>query len=167
MFWFVVTQYNRTHRLNVIEGVNDEAIWNKYREELIRYASLMVGPSEAEDLLSTVVVRVLGRRRLADLDDPRSYLYRAVTNEARSLIRWRRRRPSLQAVTLSIPTDVRPEVLEAVIGLPDRQRAAVYLTYWRDLPVAEVAQLMGCSSGSVKRYLHVARNKLGEVLDDD
>ncbi|MGC2240541.1 MAG: sigma factor, partial [Acidimicrobiia bacterium] len=76
----------------MIGGVDDEAVWNKYREELIRYASMLVGPADAEDLLSSVVLRVLSRRRLSDLDDPRSYLYKSVTNEARSLIRWRRRR---------------------------------------------------------------------------
>ncbi|MGC2241382.1 MAG: sigma factor-like helix-turn-helix DNA-binding protein, partial [Acidimicrobiia bacterium] len=65
------------------------------------------------------------------------------------------------------PADVEPGVLDAVLELPNRQRAAVYLTYWRDLPVSEVASLMGCSAGSVKRYLHVARSKLREVLEDD
>jgi RNA polymerase sigma-70 factor (ECF subfamily) len=146
--------------------VDDEAVWNKLREELTRYASMLVGPSDAEDLLSTVVVRVLSRRHFSDLDDPRSYLYKAVTNEARSLIRFRSRRP-LTTAESALPPDVQPEVFEAVLRLPNRQRAAVYLTYWRDLPVAEVAQLMGCRAGSVKRYLHMARNKLKGVLEDD
>lgn len=150
----------------MIGGVGDEAIWNKYRDELIRYASMLVGPADAEDLLSSVVLRVLNRRQLSDLDNPRSYLYKSVTNEARSLIRWRRRRLP-RTRTESVPTDVEPEVLDAVLRLPNRQRAAVYLTYWRDLPVREVASLMGCSTGSVKRYLHMARSKLREVLEDD
>jgi RNA polymerase sigma-70 factor (ECF subfamily) len=146
--------------------VNDDAIWNKHRDELIRYASMLVGPDDAEDLVSTVVVRVLSRRRLADLDDARSYLFRSVLNEARSLVRRRRRRP-VQREADVLPVDIEPEVLAAVLALPRRQRAAVYLTYWRDLPVAEVADLMGCRPGSVKRYLHIARNRLREVFDDD
>jgi DNA-directed RNA polymerase specialized sigma24 family protein len=161
-----MTLYNQSDPVNVIEGVNDEAIWNKHREELIRYGSVLVGPADAEDLLSVVVVRILNRRSLADLDDPRSYLYRSVTNEARSLVRWRSKRLS-RTVTTSLPADVEPEVLEAVLELPNRQRAAVYLAYWRDLPMVEIAQLMGCSPGSVKRYLHVAKKKLREVLEDE
>lgn len=150
----------------MIRGVNEEAIWNKHRDELIRYASMLVGPDDAEDLLSTVVVRVLSQRQLSDLDDARSYLYRSVLNEARSLVRRRRRR-RYERVSVVLPGDVEPEILAAVRALPERQRAAVYLTYWRDLPVAEVAQLMGVRPGSVKRYLHIARNRLREEFEDD
>ena len=59
---------------------------------------------------------------------------------------------------------MRPDVFTAVVGLPERQRAAVYLTYWRDLPVQEVAALMGCRPGTVKRYLHLARHRLRGTL---
>lgn len=113
-----------------------------------------------------MVVRVLNRRRLSDLEDARSYLYLSVLNEARSLVR-RRRRQRLEPGFDVMPVDVEPEILAAVLDLPSRQRAAVYLTYWRDLSVGEVAGLMGCRPGSVKRYLHMARNRLREVFDDD
>ena len=146
--------------------VSDEAIWNKHREELIRYATLLVGPDEAEDVLSTVVLRVLRRRSLADLEDPRPYLFRGVLNEARSVGRRRARRP-LDVVSVEFPCDVDPGVLDAVRALPNRQRAAVYLTYWRDLPVAETSLLMGCRPGTVKRYLHLARARLREVFDEE
>lgn len=150
----------------MIEGVKDEAIWNKHKDELTRYASMLVGPADAEDLVSTVVVRVLNRRRLSDLEDARSYLYRSVLNEARSLVR-RRRRQKLEPGFDVLPADVEPEILAAVLDLPPRQRAAVYLKYWQDLTVAETAELMGCRPGSVKRYLHIARNRLREVFQDD
>ncbi len=150
----------------MIEDVSDSAIWNKHRDELIRYATMLVGPSDAEDLVSTVVVRILHRQGLSDLDDARSYLYRSVLNEARSLVRRRRRRRVPQGFDAQ-PVELDPEVLAAVLQLPERQRAAVYLTYWRDLPIAEVAQLMGCRPGSIKRYLHIARNRLREVFAHD
>lgn len=146
--------------------VNDEALWNKHREELIRYATLLVGPDEAEDVLSTVVLRVLQRRSLTDLDDPRPYLFRGVLNESRSVGRRRSRRP-VDVVSDELPRYVDPGVLDAVRALPERQRAAVYLTYWRDLPVAETASLMGCRSGTVKRYLHLARLRLKEVFGEE
>lgn len=150
----------------MIRDVSDAAVWNKHREELIRYASMLVGPADAEDLVSSVVVRILSRRRLSDLDNPRSYLYRSVLNEARSLVR-RRRRERLSPGSDVLPPDIEPGVLAAVVDLPERQRAAVYLTYWRDLPIAEVAELMGCRPGTVKRYLHLARSRLREVFDHD
>ena len=53
-------------------GVDDETIYRKNREDLVRYAAVLVGPTAAEDVVSTVVLRVLARRRLVDLDDARA-----------------------------------------------------------------------------------------------
>ena len=145
--------------------MSDAVIWSRHRDELVRYATVLVGPGYAEDLLSTVVLRVLQRRSLAELDHPRSYLFQSVLNEARSLGRRNSRR--MVAADESVPpVEVDPDVLDAVRRLPERQRAAVYLTYWRDLPVAETAELMGCRPGTVKRYLYLARSHLREVFDE-
>ena len=148
-------------------GVDDEAVWRKYSGELVRYATVLVGPEDAEDVLSTVVLRILnGKGSLQALRDPRPYLFRAVLNEARNFHRRRRRRiPVCEAKVW--PAEVRPDVAAAVAALPSRQRAAVYLTYWRDLPIRETAELMGCRPGTVKRYLSLARANLREVLADD
>ena len=147
-------------------GVNDEAIWRKHSGELVRFASVLVGPGDAEDLLSSVVVRILSSRgSLESLDDPRPYLFRAVVNEAKNhRRRSRRAAPLLTEDQYSV--ELRPEVLEAVMGLPPQQRAAVYLTYWRDLPISETSELLGCRPGTVKRYLFLARNRLKELLSD-
>ena len=42
----------------VYRGMTDEEIYVKYRDELIRYATVLVGPSDAEDVLSSVVTRL-------------------------------------------------------------------------------------------------------------
>jgi len=145
--------------------VDDAAIWRKHKEELIRYATILVGVDRAEDVLSTVVERILRRSgSLVALDDARPYLFRAVLNESRGVLRRSRVTPwERDFVEDSI--GFRPDVAAAVGALPERQRAAVYLTYWRDLPVREVADLMGCRPGTVKRYLHLSRNRLKEVLE--
>jgi DNA-directed RNA polymerase specialized sigma24 family protein len=41
-------------------------------------------------------------------------------------------------------------IRQAVAALPHRQRTALVLRYYADLPVAEVAALMGCAPGTVK-----------------
>ena len=57
------------------------------------------------------------------------------------------------------------DVLEAVAKLSVRQRAAVMLTYWEDLPAGDVAARLGVSVGSVKRHLARARARLKEQLN--
>ena len=64
------------------------------------------------------------------------------------------------------PREVDVDVLAAVSRLSVQQRASVVLTYWEDLPPADVAARLGISEGSVKRHLARARSRLKELLDD-
>ena len=57
------------------------------------------------------------------------------------------------------------ELWQVVRGLPRRQREAVALHYLADLPVAEVARLMGCRAGTVKAHLAHAREALRVQLE--
>jgi RNA polymerase sigma factor (sigma-70 family) len=147
-------------------GNKDEMIYNTLSGELVRYACALVGPDDGPDLLSVVITRVLAKRRLSDLRDPRLYLFRALGNEARS---HRRRYARRQVVQLT-PQEVLPEyemdtALEAVMSLPAQQRSVTYLVYWLGFTPTEAAAAMGCRPGTVRRYLHLARTKLEEVLD--
>lgn len=58
------------------------------------------------------------------------------------------------------------DVIAAVENLSPQQRAVIALTYWRDLPVAEVAEILDISDGAVRKQLARARARLREVLDE-
>jgi len=144
--------------------------YRRYSGDLIRFATGIVGPGDAEDAVSNAMVKVLRSPTWARVDNPRSYLYRAVLNEARSLYRSRSRRRAREervATPGVVPPEdrVRPEVLDAVRALSPRQRAVVVLTYWEDLDEASVARRLGIGAGSVRRHLGRARAHLREVLD--
>lgn len=141
----------------------DAEVYLTYRHDLLRYATSLVGPSQSEDLVSTVIVRTIQRRPLAGLDNPRAYLLKAVLNEARSV--WRRKRtdPLPDSLVGDLPGEV-VETLDVVWRLPLQQRAAVYFFYWEGNSVAETAQLMGVRPGTVKRYLYNARKRLESDL---
>jgi len=147
-------------------GDRDEVIYNTLSGELVRYASALVGPDDGPDLLSAVITRVLTKRRLSDLDNPRLYLFRAVSNEAKT---HKKRHGRRQIVQLAMPEAAQPvdidTALDAVIDLPVQQRAATYLVYWLEFTPTEAATAMGCRPGTVRRYLHLARNRLKGVLD--
>jgi RNA polymerase sigma-70 factor (ECF subfamily) len=51
-----------------------------------------------------------------------------------------------------------------VRSLPRRQAQAVALHYLEDLPVAEIARVLGCAEGTVKAHLHHGREALGRRL---
>jgi len=143
-------------------GMTDESIYNKHRDDLIRYAAVLVGWDRAEDVLSTVVLRALARGGLTRLAEPRAYLFKAVLNEARSVLRRRTADPLPE---LAVEMDFADfGVLEAVMELPTRQRAAVFLVFWEGESIAGAARLMGARAGTVRRYLHLAKRRLKEWL---
>lgn len=61
----------------------------------------------------------------------------------------------------------RSDLLAAIDLLPERQQLAVTLSYFLDLPEAEVAAVMGCRPGTVKSTLAAARAALHDHLGAD
>ena len=57
-------------------------------------------------------------------------------------------------------------MVAALAGLPERQRVAIVLYYWADLPVAEVADAMRQPVSTVKSHLRRGRAALAARLDD-
>lgn len=55
----------------------------------------------------------------------------------------------------------------ALWQLPLAERSTVALAYVKDLDLAEVARIEGCSTGAVKTRLHRARRKLSQLLEKD
>ena len=55
----------------------------------------------------------------------------------------------------------------AIAGLPERQRLALVLRHYGDLPLDEIASAMGCALGTVKSTLHAAHARLQVDLGDD
>jgi RNA polymerase sigma-70 factor (ECF subfamily) len=59
------------------------------------------------------------------------------------------------------------DVLRALRELSPGQRGAVFLHYHADLPIREVAKVMGTSTAAVKVHLHRGRKRLRELLGDE
>ena len=143
------------------------AAYEKYADEVVRFASAVVGPSSAEDVAATVMSRVLYGTSWRSVANLRAYLFAAVTNEARSQHRATRRRWARESAEARGGTVadsyVRAEVIDAVRTLSVRQRAVVYLTYWMGATSEEVARDLDVSVRTVERELTTARRRL-EVL---
>lgn len=152
-------------------GVMDnEAVYRSYSEELTRYATGLVGPFDAPDVVTDACLKAFETRSWREVVDRRAYLYRTVLNVAndhhrRTLSRRLREMKVAGREEMPDPAgSIDVEVLDAVARLSVQQRAAVFLTYWEDLSPEAVAARMGVSTGTVKRHLARARRRLGELL---
>lgn len=152
-----------------VTGVMDnEQVYRSYAPELTRYATGLVGPFDAADVVTDACLKAFESKSWQDVANRRAYLYRTVLNVAndhhRSTLSRRLREMKAAGPESTVPQEVDVDVLEAVNRLSIQQRSAVVLTYWADLPVYEVAERMGISTGSVKRHLARARRRLQEWL---
>jgi RNA polymerase sigma-70 factor (sigma-E family) len=87
-----------------------------------------------------------------------AWVSRVAANQALDLVRRRGRRPDPERpVPSTDPAGTfaeRTELVEALRRLPKRQREVVVLRYVADLPEADVAAVLKCSTGTVKRHAH-------------
>ena len=145
-------------------------VYGEHASALVRFATVLVGRDDAQDVVSAAVLRVL------DVDwellaNRRAYLFTAVANEAKNLHRTqsrrRQRESSVLVDTVVHVPEAYPEVRAAVEQLSVRQRAVVYLAYWEDMTDQMIGDHLGITAGSVRRHLGRARHHLRRVLDEN
>ncbi|MFI5916696.1 SigE family RNA polymerase sigma factor [Dactylosporangium sp. NPDC051541] len=127
---------------------------------LLRAAWLLTGDAAAaEDLLQTALARSWRHwDRIAAAGHPEAYVRRVLYNTYLSWWRrhWRGELPTAAPPERAGPEDIaaasaaRDGLRRALARLTPRQRAVVVLRYVEDRTVAETAELLGCSAGTVK-----------------
>jgi RNA polymerase sigma-70 factor, ECF subfamily len=142
-----------------------------FRQEAARlWRALMVytagRSSVAEDAVSEAFSRALSQE--AEIRDPVAWLYRVAFRIAAEEMRQQRR--SSEQISRVVETgpdlDELEEVFAALRLLPANQRAAVFLHYQCDLPVAEVAKRLGVSRPTARVHLWRGRARLRTLLGD-
>jgi RNA polymerase sigma-70 factor (sigma-E family) len=124
----------------------------------------------ADDLVQATFVRLYRHWDRVQRESVDAYTRRILVNAFLSHRRGRRRESVVDAPPDRAVTDVdlaqRVAVHRALAGLAPRQRAVVVLRYLEDLPVAEVAALLGVAEGTVKSQCARGIESLREALGD-
>ena len=145
----------------------------------MRTGYLMTGDvRDAEDLVQETFLRVARRwNRVRSMDHPAAYARRILINLVLIMLaagpgsrrNWGRRSAGIDAADQSAARALREvddlaEFRWALAQLPAQQRAVLVLRYWVDLPVAEVADILGCSAGTVTSTASRAAARLAQAL---
>jgi RNA polymerase sigma-70 factor (sigma-E family) len=140
---------------------------------LLRFGRALTGSDEAgADLVQDALERTLVHwTRLEQRDSPEAYVRRVMVN--RNISVWRKLRRERLTDEMPDPgTSDRHhdgELWAALQELPARQRTVVTLRYYEDLTEVQVAELMGCTVGTVKsqhsKALAKLRDRVGSFSD--
>jgi RNA polymerase sigma-70 factor (sigma-E family) len=143
------------------------------RPALRRTAFLLCGDwHQADDLVQTALVKLyVAWPRVRSDGPPDGYaqriLVRCFLDERRRP--WRRESPVEtlhEAGLVTRPEDDLMDLRAALARLPKRQRATLLVRFWLDMSVAQAADALGCSEGTVKSQTARALTSLRELLTD-
>lgn len=158
-------------------------LFGAYRRLVFSVAVRVCGQwAEAEDLTAEAFLRAYRAlrgyppERILALQ-PRAWLVTILLNVWRNHTRAAARRPApVDLASVTEPIDPRADVAEAIerqetglqlagqlAQLPERQRIVVVLRHVHDLPIAEIADVMGCPSGTVKSHISRGLRRLREL----
>lgn len=144
---------------------------------LYRYAYLLAGDRGlADDLVQEALTKTyIAWRKLRDPANAEAYTRKAITSTA--ITWWRRKAWHAERPRDDVPEqEGSPEdatarlwLWEELRRLPPRQRAALVLRYYEDLTLAQTAEILDCSVGTVKSQVSDAlknlRGRLGADAD--
>jgi RNA polymerase sigma factor (sigma-70 family) len=146
-----------------------EDVYRRNRESLLRLARLLGGSdTHAEDVVHDAFLGL--SRHWDNVANPEGYLRTSVVNLTRTVHRRtgrerdkleRAERARLHPVVTHQPE--LDETWDLLRRLPARQRAALVLRFYEDLPEAEIARLLGCRPGTVKSLLHRGLARVREI----
>jgi len=172
----------RPHRVGAAEAALGPAeraaavstLYADHALSLVRLAHIMLGSRQAaEDVVQEAFLGLY--RRFAQLDDPSralGYVRSSVLNGCRSALRRRRtldldgahQPPVTSAESAVLSAEERRELLAALRALPPRQREALALKFYLDLPEQEIADAMGIGQSTVRSTLHRGLAALGRAI---
>jgi RNA polymerase sigma-70 factor (sigma-E family) len=128
---------------------------------LFRTALALTGDrGQAEDAVQSAFAKAYASwQRVRRTEHPEAYVRRMTVNEVLAVRRrawWRAERsgptpePTDQRRAEDDAVADRTDLWEALLSLPPRQRAVLVLRYYEDLSEQDIADVLGCSRGTVK-----------------
>ncbi len=156
-------------------------LYEAYFEKIYRYVAIKIGNrTEAEDLTQQVFVNALesiGSYKTREVPFS-AWLYRIAHNQIVDTLRKRSRRPTLELdESMPIPaegdlveeTELKlqtKELVEAAKKLTKLQQEVIALRFGADLPIAQVAKVMGKTEGAIKAMQHSAVAALRRTMSE-
>jgi RNA polymerase sigma-70 factor (sigma-E family) len=149
-------------------------LYVRHAPEGIRLAFVLTGDRAlAEDLVQEAFARLVGRlRHLRDPGAFGAYLRRTIVNLATSHFRRRRverayleRSATAPEAETSANEELDATMHDALLRLPERQRAAIVLRFYEDLSDGQTAEILRCSPGTVRSLVSRGMTTLRSELE--
>ncbi|HAJ96837.1 MAG TPA: RNA polymerase subunit sigma-24 [Ruminococcus sp.] len=145
------------------------AIVDEYKDTIYRTALTVTGNfADAEDITQEVFLKYFQfRPEFETKAHEKAWLLRVTINSGKNLLRsvWHSRRGEIDLTQIPQPENEKhPEVLQAVLSLPEKYRIAIYLYYYEEYSIQEIAGITGRTQTAIAQHLSRGRAKLRKKL---
>ena len=149
-----------------------EAAVERYGDMVYRLAySYLKSRADAEDVMQeTLLKRYTTRKHFESEDHERCWMLRVAVTECKHILRtpWRRRTEPLEELREAAVFDTpeQTELFQAVMALPPKYRAAIYLHYYEGYGAKDIASMLGSNPSTVQTWLMRGRGTLKTRLQE-
>ena len=144
-----------------------EKIMDTYGNLLFRLCLFTLGNADdAEDVVQETLIKYMQHvPEFKDEDHEKAWLITVASNKSKDLLRFRKRHltTEIRDLTEYIPDNSNPEIIDALLSLPEKYRTVLILYYVEEFNVNEIAQIIDRSSSAVKMRLQKGRMLLKEA----
>lgn len=144
-----------------------ERIMDTYGNLLFRLCLFTLGNADdAEDVVQETLIKYMQYAPdFKDENHEKAWLITVASNKSKDLLRFRKRHltTEIRDLTEYIPDNSNPEIIDALLSLPEKYRTVLILYYVEEFNVNEIAQIIDRSSSAVKMRLQKGRKLLKEA----
>ena len=152
-----------------------EQIFRDYYQLIYRVAfSQVKNHADAEDITQEVFLKIIRHdMRYQSMEHERAWIVRVTVNLCRDLLKskWHKTSVSMEEVSeaqrgsCKNSTEIQDDMMWAVLQLPEKYRNCLYLFYYEDYSIKEIAQSLEMPENTVKTNLKRGRQALKEFLE--
>ncbi|MBQ7103778.1 MAG: RNA polymerase sigma factor [Anaerotignum sp.] len=141
-----------------------EYLLQQYGSSLFRLCLfLLKNEADAEDVIQETFLKYLQKApTFADAEHEKAWLFRVASNACLDILRYQQRHPQEEPdVERYLPTEPKnTEILDALLGLPEKYRLVLILYYVEGYRINEIAEIIRKSPSAVKMRLQKGRKLL-------
>lgn len=145
-------------------------IYQRHVDDIYRLCfSYLKNPHDCEDAVSAVFCKLMKKNPVFETpQQEKAWLVVTACNECKSMLRSLRRHPKLnisecpqQAVTNDFE---RCEMIDAIVSLPEKYSSVLYLHYYLEYSLAEIAKMTKQNPSTVRSHLFYGKRKLAQII---
>ncbi len=151
-----------------------ERIVYSYGDNLYRIAMHYTSnTADAQDIVQQTFLKMLEKNMdFESTDHEKAWLIRVCINLCKDSLKssWNRKVFSIQDRDFTSPSyEIRDSspILSYIRTLPPNQKTAIYLHYYEDMPVNEIAGIMGAKQNTVLSWLRRGRKTLEKIIKEE